>query len=88
MTPKRANELITGRLIDLENRISALEQRLAGRHPAPNEVRLKEWVAEEAQRHGLTTSAIYNRLNRGFYHTLQVRRVHGRVAFIQNGEDK
>lgn len=27
MTPKRASELIAGRLIDLENRITALEER-------------------------------------------------------------
>lgn len=53
------------------------------RHPSsPDEVPFKEWITAEAKRAGVTASAIYNRISRGEYPDLKLRRVNRRVVFV------
>ncbi len=54
------------------------------RGPAkPGEVLLKVWVDEEAQRTGLKPTAVYNRIQRGKYPELKLRRVNARTIYVQ-----
>lgn len=43
---------------------------------------MKEWRMAEAARLGISESGVINRLSRGFYPTLRVRRVNARVIFV------
>lgn len=47
------------------------------------EIPLKVWVLDEAERQGVTASAVYNRLARGKYDALPLRRVNARVVYVQ-----
>jgi hypothetical protein len=49
----------------------------------PKEIPLKEWVAEEAIREGVTINAIHFRIKRGHYKTLELRRVNPRVVYVK-----
>jgi hypothetical protein len=46
------------------------------------ELQLKQWIADEAQRHGVGTRAIWCRMYRGKYPGLKLRRVNKRVVFV------
>lgn len=46
---------------------------------------MKQWLAEEAQRTGMTITAIHNRLTRKpkkYYPNLKLRRVNKRVVYV------
>ncbi len=49
----------------------------------PNEITLKEWITGEMERLHLTYWAIYERINRGYYPELILRRINKRVVFVQ-----
>lgn len=49
----------------------------------PGEMPMKAWVMEEAERAGVTTSAIYMRIHRGCYLGLKVRRANSRIVFVK-----
>ena len=51
-------------------------------NPLPNEIHLKQWLLEEAERKGISTKAVWYRLNRGKYPDVTVRRVNKRVVFV------
>lgn len=51
--------------------------------PFRGEVALKDWVAMEAVRRGVSVNAIYNNLSRGKYPGLEFRRVNQRVVFVK-----
>lgn len=55
-------------------------------NPAPRvEVPLKQWCAEEALRLGITPNGVYERMRRGKYPAIAVRRVNKRVVLVQVG---
>lgn len=49
----------------------------------PNEITLKAWVYTEAEREGVKPTTIYNRISRGKYPALRLRRVNHAVIFVQ-----
>lgn len=51
--------------------------------PRKGEIRLKQWVAEEAMRNVVSTSAIWNRIYRGWYRDLKLRRAGTRTIFVK-----
>ena len=81
-------------LADLEKRVAALEERLRPKErphylnepfevvPFDGEMPLKCWLNEEAIRCGVCPQAIYNRVQRGNYPDLVLRRVNKRVVFV------
>ena len=48
----------------------------------PGEIPMKQWVHAEALREGVRPNAIYNRISRGLYPNMAVRRVNKRVIFV------
>lgn len=48
------------------------------------ELPLKQWCAEEAIREGVSEAAISNRLYRGGYPHLKLRRVNKRIVFVSD----
>lgn len=53
------------------------------KHVRDGEITLKDFVHSEAEKYGITESAIYNRVLRGTYHGLEFRRVNKRVVFVK-----
>ena len=51
--------------------------------PRPGEVQLKVWLQTEAARCGITESGVFQRLKRGKYPEVKVRRVNARVVFVR-----
>lgn len=49
----------------------------------PGEVTMKDFMAAEAARLGLSRSAVANRISRGQYAHLNLRRVNRRVVFVK-----
>ncbi len=63
------------------------QQHVSTLPPVPmqhDEIPLKQWIAEQAQRQNLTARAVQARFNRGKYPHLKLRRVNQRVVFVQN----
>lgn len=50
--------------------------------PREGEVQLKQWVAEEAQRSGLSRGCVYDRLREGRY-LVTLRTVHPRLVWVK-----
>jgi hypothetical protein len=53
------------------------------RDETPRRERLRDWVKRQAQRDGVTASAIYNRLGRGKYPRLALERINRSVVFVE-----
>ena len=52
------------------------------------EITLKRWTMDEAEREGCAIATIERRFQRGWYNaTLNVRRVNKRVVYVQVRED-
>jgi hypothetical protein len=49
----------------------------------PGEITMKDFLEAEASRIGLTRSAVANRISRGKYSHLKLRRVNRRVVFVK-----
>ena len=47
------------------------------------EISLKQWVHDEAERTGLKPASIYNRLNKGKYPGLKLRKVNKRIIWVR-----
>jgi hypothetical protein len=47
---------------------------------------MKQWRHEEAIREGVTDCAIANRLRRGKYPNLKIKRVNARVVYVEEGK--
>lgn len=58
----------------------------APKEPEPRKLEkpilLKQWLAEEAQRIGLTSHGVYMRLTKGHYPTVQIRRETARTIWV------
>lgn len=48
----------------------------------PNEIPLKQWVYEQADKDNVSDRAIWQRIARGKYPHLRLRRVNKRVIFV------
>ncbi len=47
------------------------------------EIPLKQWLAEEAKREGVSPGAIDSRVRQGKYSNLELRRVNKRVVWVR-----
>ena len=52
----------------------------------PGEMRLKEWLAAEANRLGIDPDSVHMRLRRGKYPGLKLRRMNRQNIFVQVGQ--
>jgi hypothetical protein len=59
---------------------------LINKSQPPNEIPLKRWVYEEAEREGVKPTAIYNRMNRGKLKPL-LHKINKMVIFVVCNED-
>jgi len=68
-------------------RLAAVEEKLALGNIScePGEVRLKVWIGEEARRTGLNYHGIWNRIRRGRYPHLQIRKANQWNVFVSGG---
>lgn len=63
--------------------VCAAVEKPAAPRIRPGEVTMKDFMAAEAKRIGLTRSAVANRISRGKYSHLKLRRVNRRVVFVK-----
>lgn len=74
-----------GPLIDhvIEERILEAHNELQAVAPRIGEILFKAWVKDEAERCGVKLTAIYNRVARGKYPKLKMRRVNPRLIYVK-----
>ena len=79
----RHEGVVEGRPAPAQPPPTAINHYVPRNAPQPGEITLKQWVQTEAEYRHTTASAIHNRINRGCYPNLVLRRVNQRVIFVK-----
>ncbi|MEI8064588.1 MAG: hypothetical protein WCH84_11060 [Verrucomicrobiota bacterium] len=63
--------------------VCSAEERITAPLRRPGEISMKDFLAAESERSGLSRSGVAMRISRGMYRHLKLRRINRRVVFVK-----